>query len=66
MFRRRISFKSVDPLANGLDDEIAAERSERDSFANLTEVSADDLNHFWSGVIEDIHKDPTWFDFSED
>lgn len=29
------------------------------------DVSEQQLDKFWDEVVEDIHKDPTWFDFSE-
>jgi hypothetical protein len=61
-----ISFSDVDPLGDGLGDEIAAEQHEADSIKSLDDVSAEELTTKWTAIVEDIKKDPTWFDFSEE
>jgi hypothetical protein len=66
LFHRKVQFSKVDPLANGLDEEIAAEQHEAEAIRSFDDTSADELVRFWSGVVKDIKKDPDWFDFSEE
>lgn len=61
-----IRFSKVDPLANGLADEIAAEQREAEAINSLEDTSPEELEKFWSGVVEDIKKDPQWSRFSEE
>lgn len=62
--KSHIKFSRHDPLDNGLNDEIAAEQREAESF--LHDVSGDDLTKHWNAIAKDIEKDPDWFAFSED
>ena len=64
--RSTIRFKTPDPLANGLGDDIAAEQSEADAFQTLDDISGDDLAKHWNAIVKDIEKDPNWFKFSND
>lgn len=66
IFHRKIHFSKVDPLANGLADEIAAEQHEAEAIHSFDDTSAEELDRFWSGVVKDIKKDPDWFDFSDE
>lgn len=67
IFRKQtLSFAPIDPLADGLGDDIAAEQREAEAIHSLEDTSAEDLERFWSGVVEDIKKDPTWFEFSNE
>lgn len=66
IFPHHIHFSQPDPLANGLGDDIAAEQHEAESISSLEDTSAEELDAFWTGVINDVKKDPSWFDFSED
>lgn len=61
-----IHFETPDPLADGLNDDIAAERQEAESFDTLNDMSGEELGEHWSAIVQDIEKDPSWFDFSED
>lgn len=63
---QHISFSKADPLGNGLGDEIAAEQQEADAIRSLDDVSAEELNQKWNVIVEDIKKDPEWFDFSNE
>lgn len=65
IFKSHIHFAAPDPLANGLGDEIAAEQQEDDAFG-LDDTDAEKIDAFWSGVLSEARKDPSWFDFSED
>lgn len=67
LFSHHISFKKIDPLGNGLAEEIAAERAEPEAIGTLEEgVNEGELSRFWQSVEADIQNDPTWFKFSED
>ncbi len=66
IFRHKIQFSKVDPLANGLAEEIAAEQREAEAIHSFEDTSAEELDRFWTGVVKDIKKDPDWFDFSEE
>ncbi len=61
-----VHFKKPDPLANGLADEIAAEQHEAEAINSFEDTSPEELDKFWTGVVEDIKKDPKWFDFSNE
>jgi hypothetical protein len=58
-----ISFKPIDPLGDGLREEIAAEQQEPEAIRDL-EDGFDE--NFWSKVEKDVENDPEWFHFSED
>ena len=64
--KHTIQFKPVDPLANGLADDIQAEQREAEAIRSFDDTSADELATFWSGVVRDVKNDPDWFDFAED
>lgn len=66
IFRHKIRFAKVDPLANGLDEEIAAEQHEAEAIRSFDDTSAEELDKFWTGIVRDIKKDPDWFDFSQE
>lgn len=61
-----ISFKPVDPLGDGLREEIAAEQQEPEAIETLEDLDAEKLGKFWNDVEEDVKNDPEWFHFSED
>lgn len=65
VFFRRIQFNKVDPLANGLAEEIAAEQYEADSIQSLDDPSAEELQEKWSRIVKDAHEDPDWFSFTD-
>lgn len=59
----RISFNPIDPLGDGLREEIVAEQQEPEAIGDL-EDSFDE--NFWTKVEKDVANDPEWFHFSED
>ncbi len=61
-----VQFKTPDPLADGLGDDIAAERKEADAFMTLEDMSGEELTDHWNNIVKDIEKDPSWFNFSKD
>ncbi len=62
---KHLAFQPVDPLADGLGDDIAAERREAGSI-ELDEQLDGTLADRWGEILEDVHKDPEWFTFAED
>ncbi|MFZ2544816.1 MAG: hypothetical protein WAW80_02470 [Candidatus Saccharimonadales bacterium] len=64
--RKTIRFTTPDPLANGLADEIDAERKEADAFRTLDDMPAEELVSHWNAIVEDIKKDPDWSKFSNE
>jgi hypothetical protein len=61
----RISLPAVDPLADGLDEDIKRERNESEAMT-LEDVSETELEQYWNSVESDIQKDPEWFHFSDE
>lgn len=60
-----ISLPEVDPLADGLDEDIQKEQSEPEAMT-LDEISETELEQYWENVESDIKKDPEWFHFSDE
>ncbi len=56
-----IQFAKVDPLADGLGDEIAAERAEPEAIV-LTEDVDESLADKWQAIVEDAMQDPDYVD----
>jgi hypothetical protein len=61
-----ISFNQVDPLGDGLREEIQQEQTEQESITLEDGVDEGQLSQFWQSVEADIQEDPEWFHFSED
>lgn len=60
-----VHLPKVDPLGDGLRDEIQREQLEPEAIT-LRDVSEEELESYWNSVESDIQKDPEWFHFSED
>jgi len=54
-FPRKLQFEYVDPLGDGLGDDIAREQSNPEVLAFQQDINGDDLTAFWSQVESDIH-----------
>ncbi len=63
---KNIKFGSIDPLGDGLREEIANEQNGPDAMTLQEGPDGDSLSQFWAGVQSDIEQDPTWFSFSEE
>ncbi len=62
-----IRFNPIDPLGDGLGDDIAAEQRESDAITDLSDpIDAQGLAKQWSVVLEEVRSDPGWFDFAEE
>jgi hypothetical protein len=64
LFNRHVTFKKIDPLGDGLAEEIAAEKNEPDAII-LEEGADEQLVEQWEAVVKDIEKDPKWFKFAD-
>lgn len=66
ILRRTIHFNNIDPLGDGLREEIRAEQLEPEAMTLDPVVDADALNQQWSQIVDDLHDDPTWFNFNNE
>lgn len=55
-FPRKLEFEYVDPLGDGLGDDIAAEQSNPDVLAFQQDVDGQGLTEFWSSVSQDVRE----------
>lgn len=62
----KLQFQPVDPLGDGLGDDIAHEQSEPGAAEFQQDIDGNNLTDFWNKVEDDVKKDPDWFTFSED
>ena len=62
----KLQFQPVDPLGDGLGDDIAREQSEPGAEEFQKDIDGENLTMFWSEVEKDVQNDPNWFTFSED
>jgi hypothetical protein len=53
-FHPRIQFEPIDPLADGLGEEIAREQQEPQAI-RLDQSDITDIQRFWTDVEEDLH-----------
>lgn len=61
----RIAFAPVDPLGDGLGDDIEAERRNPDARMDLTDqIDGDELSYRWGTLLDEARQDPEWFDFA--
>lgn len=65
-FLHHISLPQPDPLGAGLREEIEEEQQESESQEFASDLDATVLAERWEAVVNDLHNDPEWFDFSHD
>lgn len=58
-----LEFQPID--AESDQDEITSNHQPEEVIDLNRDESEEELDAFWDGVVSDIHKDPTWYDFSE-
>lgn len=62
-----VRFSPIDPLGDGLGDDIAAERSEPEAITDLSDpINASDLAMSWGALLEEVKQDPEWFTFADE
>ena len=60
-----IHFPTIDPLANGLAEEIAAERAESDAISLDESINGSQLDENWRHIAEEFHQDPDWIQLQD-
>jgi hypothetical protein len=60
-----ISFPKIDPLGDGLREEIIAEQDESQAIT-LDDIDEGTLSSYWKNVEQDIEQDPSWFRFDNE
>lgn len=63
---KSIRFNPIDPMDNGLREEIVAEQREPDAITFEEGLDEGQSEAFWKTVEDDISKDPDWFKFDKD
>lgn len=61
----RISFNKIDPLGDGLREQIEAERLEPDAITLEEGTVEGELEQRWQIMEEEISHDPDWFHVDE-
>ena len=63
--KQQLAFQPIDPLADGLGDDIAVEQSEEERF-ELSEQLDMRLAEEWEEILTDARKDPDFTFVSEE
>jgi len=58
-----LQFQPIDPSSDA--DEINDAHKQRQEINLNEQVDEDKLEAFWDKVVQDIHEDPEWFNFSD-
>ena len=58
-----LQFQPIDPASDA--DEINDEHKQRQEINLNEQVDEAKLEAFWNKVVQDIHEDPEWFNFSD-
>lgn len=61
-----ISFKQIDPLGDGLREEIEREQLEPEAITLEEGINEGELSESWQEIQQDIERDPEWFKFTEE
>lgn len=59
-----LQFQPIDPASD--QDEIDEDHKIRQEIQLDEQLDDQDLEKYWEDVVEDIHKDPEWFTFSDE
>ncbi len=63
----QIQFHPIDPLGDGLGDDIAAERREPEAINDLYDmIDPHALEQKWGALLKEVQQEPDWFDFAND
>lgn len=61
----KLHLSSHDPLSDGLREEILLEQNEEGAFNLSEDLNGIELDQQLDKIVQDLHSDPTWFDFAE-
>ena len=56
IFPRKLQFEPIDPLGDGLREDILQEQSNPENLAFQDDIDGQGLTEFWNTVGQDIHK----------
>lgn len=59
-----IQFQPIDPASD--QDEIDEDHKIHQEIQLDEQLDDQDLEKYWESVVEDIHKDPEWFTFTNE
>ena len=62
LFKRTLTFRSPDPLGDGLAEAIRAEQQEAARHGFEDNFDGDELAESWQRALDDLKNDPDWFD----
>lgn len=65
IFHHTISFKKIDPLGDGLREEIEAEQLEPEAIILEDGVIEGELEARWESIQEDFKSDPEYYSTNE-
>ena len=57
-----LKFQKIDPSSDDIDDE----HKHQDEIVLDDDIDEDNLESYWDQVVQDIHKDPSWFTFTDE
>lgn len=61
LFHHSITFPTVDPLGDGLAEDIEAEQEEPEAMTLESDINENELDAYWQFVASDNAKSPTQF-----
>ena len=61
----KVHFSSINPLANGLDQDIAAERAEPEAIVLEENLDPYEIEQTWEHIEEEFEGDAEWRELQE-
>ena len=66
LFHHPIQLPEIDPLGGGLAEDIIAEQESPEAITLDETPNGDALAQEWGEIVDDLEKDPNWFNFAEE
>jgi len=60
-----LNFLRLQEIDSSFDDISDENRFKDDNIELDDQLDEDSLEHYWEQVVDDIHEDPEWFNFSD-
>jgi len=60
-----LNYLQFQPIGSSSDD-IPDEHRHQDVIVLDDDIDEDSLESYWDKVVDDIHKDPSWFNFDDE
>lgn len=61
-----LNYLKLQKIDSSSKDEVFDDKIQQDSITLKEPINETDLENYWNEVTTDIHKDPNWFNFSND